>query len=43
MNARDMRFLRDIRNGHPLDVFTPDDLEPLCASALAPLKKRAGI
>ena len=24
-------------------VFTPDDLETLCASALAPLKKRAGI
>jgi len=24
-------------------VFTPDDLEPLCATALAPLRKRAGI
>jgi len=24
-------------------AFTPDDLEPLCAAALAPLRKRAGI
>ena len=43
MNSRTMRFLRDIREGRSLDVFTPDDLEPLCASALAPLKKSAGI
>lgn len=31
------------RRHRKFGVFTPDDLEPLCATALAPLRKRAGI